>query len=288
MELVFLGSGPVALKSLHLLSRHQEIEAIITKPSTEDDFKKHFSDIPIYTVTNKHDLDNLIQSTKFRSKIAVLIDFGIIVSSQVINYFPKGIINSHFSLLPQWRGADPISFAILSGQQSSGVSLMLIDEGMDTGKILVQKSIKIPEKANINTLTDILINLSDNLLKDNISKYIKDDIKPRNQPHADRATYSRKLQKIDGKIDWHKPAAEIEREIRAYYTWPKSYTKINNIEVIVRQAEVLNSQGNAGEYRSTKNSLIIFCGQDALSITTLQPAGKKEMPVSAFLAGYKI
>ncbi len=288
MGLVFFGSGPVALESLKLLIKHQTIETIITKPSTKDQFESQFPNIPVLVASNKLELDKLITTYKFQSGIGVLIDFGIIISNRVINYFPKGIINSHFSRLPQWRGADPITFALLSGQKSTGVSLMLIDEGMDTGKILVQKSVKIPNDANSITLTDILIKLSDELLNIYLDKYIKNEIKPRNQSHPDRATYSKKLEKSDGRIDWTKPAIEIEREIRAYYSWPKSYTKIKNFDVIIKSADVVNFQGKSGDYKVDKKSLIIYCGQDALSITSLQPVGKKQMPVSAFLAGYKI
>ena len=140
---VFFGSGPVAARSLELLLAHQEVEAIVTKPTTFQEMTDIAGSIPVYTVANRRELDELMSNETFKSTLGILIDFGIIVSKKVIDTFKLGIINSHFSVLPQWRGADPISFAILSGQPTTGVSLMLLDEGMDTGKILVTRSIPI-------------------------------------------------------------------------------------------------------------------------------------------------
>src|SRR5688572_20047531 len=126
VKIVFFGSGPVAAESLRLLGQSFEIEAIVTKPSTTREMGAAAGSARLLTVENRHELDVLISEHPFESEVGVLIDFGIIVSQKVIDYFPKGIINSHFSLLPEWRGADPITFSILSGQKKTGVSLMLL------------------------------------------------------------------------------------------------------------------------------------------------------------------
>lgn len=147
-QTVFFGSGPVAAKCLELLAKHTEIEVVITKPRPPH----HRGDVPVITLAeklglpiltagNKKELDALVASHQFASEYAILIDFGIIVSQKVIDVFPRGIINSHFSLLPKLRGADPITWAIANGDEKSGVSLMLIDEGMDTGKLITQKTL---------------------------------------------------------------------------------------------------------------------------------------------------
>ncbi len=287
MELVFFGSGPVAKKCLQLLSRNFKIEAIVTKDSTLQMLSDASPKTPVFTANNKIELDKLIADSKFKSKVAVLIDFGIIVSNHVIGSFPFGIINSHFSILPEWRGADPITYTILSGQKSGGVSLMLIDQGMDTGQILVQKSIPVDNNDSIE-FTDRLISLSDELLSKYVPLYVDGTIKPRNQSHPDRATYSSKLTKADGKINWDKPAEVIEREIRAYIEWPKSYTKIGPLDVIIKKAKVTNKSGKSGTYeQTTNNQLLIYCGDKSLIIEELQPAGKKVMKTSDFLLGYK-
>lgn len=291
---IFFGSGPVAAQSLTLLAQHTNIEAVITKPTTVSEMTQAAPEgTPVHTVNTKAELDTLILQAQFNSTLGVLIDFGIIVSQVVIDSFKYGIINSHFSVLPQWRGADPISFAILSGQQTTGVSLMLIDQGMDTGKILVTKSIEIAAEETTPSLTTKLINLSDALLQEHISRYLSGDVTPRQQSHPDRATYSRKLSKNDGVIDWQKPADVIDREIRAFIEWPKSRTTLGGKDVIITKAHgipgnSLDSQpGDIEQSLLGDGILMIETGNGRLCVDEVKPAGKKEMPVRAFLAGYK-
>ena len=294
MELVFFGSGPVAAKSLELLSANFKIEAVVSKNILG---KQNASDIrdaakklnlPAYYPSNKNELAGIFQPEIFQSKMGVVIDYGLIIPESVINYFPLGIVNSHFSLLPELRGPDPITFAILKGLPATGVSLMLIDAGIDTGELLAQKSLPIDAGTTAPSLTDQLINLSDRLLTDTLPKYAANAIKPYPQDVRIEPTFTRKLTKEDGLIDWKKPAEIIEREIRAYIDWPKSYTQINGLDIIVTMAKVLDQQGKPGSYHADKDSLVFYCGRDALSVETLKPAGKKEMPVKAFLAGYHL
>lgn len=285
-SVVFFGSGPVAAQSLALLSDKFTVEAIITKPSTVYEMTEALPGVQVYTVSSRRELDELITATPLKSNLGVLIDFGIIVSRTVIDAFELGIINSHFSVLPEWRGADPISFAVLSGQKTTGVSLMLIDEGMDTGKVLVTKSIPVSSDETTPSLTAKLINLSDQLLDEYIPRYISGEVQPRSQSHPDRATYSRKLTKEDGIIDWQKPAVVIEREIRAFIDWPKSRTQLAGKDIVITSAHVREETGSPGTVSVHGKEVIVYCGKGALSIDTLKPAGKKEMPAKAFLAGY--
>lgn len=293
--IVFFGSGPVAAKSLKLLAKSFAIEAVITKPRAPH----HKGHVPVLDVTeelklptllaqNKQDLDRLIEGQSINSQLGVLIDFGIIVSQTVIDYFELGIVNSHFSLLPEWRGADPISFSILSGQNKTGVSLMLIDRGMDTGKLIAQRSVKLSDSITTPQLTNQLIELSDELLTEYLPRYVNKEITPRSQPHPSRATYSHKLTKQDGKIDWTKSAAQIEREIRAYQGWPGSHTSLLGKDVAITKASLTKARGIAGEIEVNKQSgiLIVFCGQNSLAIEQLKPAGKNEMSIKDFLSGY--
>lgn len=293
-QVVFFGTGPVAAKSLELLAQHTNIEAVITKPKpTHHKGSYPVIDIaeklglPIYYVENKKAVSELFQTAAFKSNVGILIDFGIIVTQNVIDYFQKGIVNSHFSLLPQWRGADPISFAILSGQKKTGVSLMLIDEGMDTGKLLASRVHHISQDSTTKHLTEELVALSDTLLKEYIPKYLAGDVMPRNQPHPDRATYSRKLTKEDGRIDWNKPAVELERQIRAFMQWPKSYTTLGTIDIIITRSRVYpNQQSVPGTIILEGKKLFVQTQSDWLEILELQPAGKKIMSASSFIAGY--
>lgn len=297
--IVFFGSGPVAAKSLELLAKNFKIEAVITKPRPPH----HKGDVPVLTIaeklnlpvqtaTNKQELDKLVGKNTLRSELAILIDFGIIVSRDVINYFPLGIINSHFSLLPLWRGADPITFSVLSGDTKTGVSLMLIDEGMDTGKLLTQKTFHLPKDITTPGLTEELIHLSDQLLSEYVPRYVRGDIKPHNQPHADRATYSRKLTKADGMIDWNKSAREIEREIRAFAGWPGSRTTLFGKDVILTQAYTVPSTPPAAKPGDTSiikeaRTLTVTTSDGSLLIQKLKPAGKREMTSKEFITGLK-
>ncbi|PID29587.1 hypothetical protein CR983_03710 [Candidatus Saccharibacteria bacterium] len=284
-QCVFFGSGPVAARSLELLSEHTAIEAVVTKPKPAHhrgeapviEFAETH-DLPLYTASTKSELDGLIQQTHFASRYAVLIDFGIIVSQSVIDTFALGIINSHFSLLPRLRGADPITWAIADGEPETGVSLMLIDDGMDTGKLLAQRSLSLDSSETAPTLTDTLIDLSDRLIREYVPQYLAGELSPYDQPHPDRATYSRKLTKADGVIDLSQPADVIERRIRAFVEWPQSRTRLGDIDVIVTQAHVSDEA----------TELSLPCGDGRyLAIDALKPSGKKEMPARAFLAGYR-
>lgn len=293
-SIVFFGTGPVAARSLELLAKEFTVEAVITKPTPAHHkypapvatIAEHLS-LPLYTAASKVELDTLIAQTKFKSKLGVIIDFGIIVSQQVIQAFPLGIVNSHFSLLPRWRGADPITYAIINGDTKTGVSLMLIDEGMDTGKLLTYRTLHMHPEETTVTLTSKLITLSNDLLSKYLPLYINGDIRPKQQPHPSRATYSHKISKQDGIIDWSLPAEQIERTIRGYIEWPGSRCTLAGLDCIVTKAHVVTMEDTPGTYIIHGNELVIFAGKNALSIDTIKPAGKKEMPIAAFLAGYK-
>lgn len=291
---VFFGSGPVAAESLRLLAEDFEIEAVVTKPRPQH----HKGDVPviriarslglpIHTVTNKRTLDELIATDPFESSVAILVDFGIIVSQKAIDYFTHGIINSHFSLLPEWRGADPITFAILSGQKITGVSLMMLVEAMDEGPILGYGVYELGPDTTTPTLTAGLITLSHALLVNIVPGYLNGSIAPQPQTTEIEPTYSRKITKEDGVINWQKAADQIEREIRGFIEWPKSHAVIASKEVIITKAHVVDFPGPPGTFDIINKQLVAYCGEKSLVIDSLKPAGKQEMTGQAFLAGHK-
>jgi len=292
--IVFFGSGPVAAESLRLLAQDFTIEAVVTKPRAAH----HKGDVPVLavadelglkaaTATDKKSLDALFAEKPFQSRVGILIDFGIIVSQAVIDYFPLGIINSHFSLLPEWRGADPITFSILSGQQRTGVSLMLLVAAMDEGPLLGYGEYDLPPAITTPKLTADLIQLSYELLKVIVPAYVAGQAAPRLQELSATPTYSRKLTKADGILDWHKPARRLEREIRAFIDWPKSRATLGHVEVIITGAHVSEHRGTPGEIVIDGKQLLVYCGEGALTIDKLKPIGKKEMTGESFIAGYK-
>lgn len=299
-NLVFFGSGPVAAASLDYLARHFEIEAVVTKPLPE----WHRGSAPvlemaqkrgwkIYTPQNKNQLDAIINNTNFSSQCGVVVDFGIIVSKKVIDTFAKGIINSHFSLLPEWRGADPITFSILSGQPTTGVSLMLINEGLDEGQLLATEEFTIPEDMTTPDLTHKLVDISNHLLLKIIPVYLQGKITPWAQAANTPPTYSRKLKKEDGNIDWNKTAIKIERHIRAFIGWPQStgvLTLPNNkkLSVIIAKAKLatIDVKITPGFVNYQTGHLLVGTSAGNLEILRLKIPGKREISSSEFARGY--
>lgn len=305
-RIVFFGSGSVAAQSLELLTKSFSIEAVVTKPKPSH----HRGDFPAVTVAEKHDLPIIyvrdkketsekIVTRQFESKVGVLIDFGIIVAQDVIDTFPLGIINSHFSLLPELRGADPITFAILSGQVRTGVSLMRLVPAMDEGDILAFGVQELGSDVTTPQLTEQLIRLSYSLLEHEIPRYLDGaqlfDQSEINTMVSDFAyptvpTYTRKLTKADGVLDLSKSAAQLEREIRAYAGWPGSRTTIADRDVVITAAHVSTGDINVNDVDVTafvaNKRLYLRAKDDLLVVDRLKPAGKPEMSASAFLAGH--
>lgn len=292
--IVFFGSGPVAAASLALLSNDFEIEAVITKPQPEH-HKEPFPvialaeklHINIMTANTQEELSSVFESHAFESQVGVIIDHGIIIEQKVIDTFKFGIVNSHFSLLPRWRGADPISFSILNGDQETGVSIMVIVDRLDEGDLLIQAKHSITSETTTPSLTNDLIQLSHKLLVASLPEYLDGTLTPFPQAN-EKPTYSHKLTKKDGVLDWNKPALQLDREIRAYLGWPRSRTSIAGIDIIITKAHPEPKSGAPGTLSTDNNTLAVYCNPGHLVIDMLIPAGKKEMPARAFLNGYNI
>ena len=287
--IVFFGSGPVAGKTLEgLLGAGFTFEAIITKPRAE----KHRGSVPVlefaeahgisvFTPINKMELSDLFTKQFFSSPAGLVVDYGIIIAKDVIEAFPKGIVNSHFSLLPQWRGADPITFSILSGQKETGVSLMIINEKMDEGLLIAQEKLSIKSDTTTPTLTRELITKSNSMIIKYLPKYLSNDIAPFAQSVEEPPTYSRKLTKEDGLLSLDKPADQLEREVRAFRGWPKSRISVfGKYPVIVTKARVASG--------SSDGAIVFTCANNTyLEITELIAPSGRTMSGPDFLRGYK-
>ena len=296
--IVFFGSSKVSLEALEALARSFKIEAVITKPDSRLHGRLHSPAVktwakahklPVKQPASAAELEKLMQNTqRFTSRIGVVIDYGLIIPTSVIEAFELGLVNSHFSLLPQWRGADPIRAAILSGQTTTGVSLMLITPEVDAGPLLTQAKLPIPPDATASSLTRQLSALNQRLLPRSLRQYIRGEISPLPQNPDQVPTYTRKLSKTDGVIDWQKPVVHLEREIRAYQGWPGSQAKLGGKPVIITQAHVVEQFGSPGQVFRSGRQLGVYGGQGALIIDRLKPAGGREMSGSAFLNGLKL
>lgn len=221
-----------------------------------------------------------------KAQLAVLAAYGRIIPQSVLDQFPIGIINVHPSLLPRHRGPTPIEQTILDGDAKTGVSIMRLTAGMDEGPIYKQKTLQLRGDESKTELVARLQQLGSELLVEVLPSIVSGTLKPRKQPHPDRATYSHLLTKEDGVIDWNKPAEQIEREIRAFAGWPSSHTTLAGREVIITKVRIVKISGTPGEVTIMDKELIIGAGKNSLAIEKLKPAGKKEMTGSDFVRGY--
>ena len=293
---LFFGNGPVAAASLQGFIDSfgkASVEAVVTKSRPP-----HHKDIapveqlatelglPTWFANTKQQLSELIAVKQPNSLLGIIIDYGVIVNAETIRFFQKGIINSHFSVLPEWRGADPITYSLLSGQLKTGVSIMLIDEGLDTGSLLATSDYTLNGTETGRELTDELVELSNKTIEHLLPLYIDGVVTPHEQQQT-VTTYSRKLTKQDGALLFTKTASELEREVRAFSGWPKSRTVIAGNDCVITIAKVAQKTLPLGTIEITpENTIIIGCRVASLEIIELQPAGKNKMPVSAFLNGY--
>lgn len=221
-----------------------------------------------------------------KAKIAVLAAYGRIIPQNVLDEFPLGIINIHPSLLPKYRGTAPIEQALLDGVAKTGVSIMRLTAGMDEGPVFKQQTVHLSGSETKAELTLKLQQLGAQLLLEALPGIASGELKPRQQPHPDRATYTRKITKADGELDLSKPAEVLEREIRAFAGWPKTRTKLAGIDVIITSTEVSVNSLKIGQVEIRDRQLLIGTSENSLRILKLKPAGKSEMTAESFLAGY--
>lgn len=233
------------------------------------------------TIISREDLRNL------KADIGVLVAYGNIVPQEIIDMFPKGIVNIHPSLLPKHRGSTPIESVILNGEHITGVSLMALSAKMDAGPVYAQEKVVLIGNETKQDLVRKFTKIGRDLLLANLPAILDGSLKP--QPQDDsQATYDQRITKEDGVIDWQKPALRLEREVRAYAGWPRSRTRIGDKEVVVTKAHVIKGDGEPGTIWRQGKSFGIYTAEGILLIDALIPAGKKEMSAEAFLAGYQV
>jgi methionyl-tRNA formyltransferase len=228
---------------------------------------------------------------EFRSHnadVAVVVAYGRILPETFLNAFNYGALNVHFSLLPKYRGAAPVNWAIVNGENETGVTVMQMDAGLDTGDILCQRSTPVGVTETSTELMQRLGDLGAELVSEALSQI--DSLIPIKQNDAE-ATSAPIMKKEDGLIDWHRTATEIERRIRGFQPFPSSYTFHDGLRLTLWQAEPVDaSEGEPGEIiEASGDRLIIACGRStAVRILEIQPEGKRRMPVRDFLNGAKL
>jgi methionyl-tRNA formyltransferase len=220
-----------------------------------------------------------------RPDLIVIVAYGQILPKTVLEIPPRGCVNVHASLLPRWRGAAPIQSAILHGDRETGVTTMFINERMDAGDIILQRPEPIRSDDTSGTLHNRLAALGAKLLVETVGLLAASNA-PRAPQDERRATYAKKISKEDGRIDWTKPAEEIERQIRAFNPWPSAYTFSGDTMLKLLRAEVVpEAKGKPGEVLP---GFIVATGHGGLKILELQPSGGRRLGAEEFLRGHRL
>jgi methionyl-tRNA formyltransferase len=298
---IFLGTPNFSVFSLKKLINSDDflISAVFTQKDKVKGRGKKLSFSPVKEIALKNNLTiyqpekikedlNLIQ--KIKPDIIVVVAYGQILPESILNIPKYGCINLHASLLPLYRGASCISAPILNNDKYTGVSIMKMDKGMDTGDIISQATIKLSSKETANELHDKLAKLGAKILVPCLKDYLNGKLKPKKQDDS-KASYVKLTEKSDGKINWQEPAIMIERKIRAYHPWPGTYCFLrNNQRLKIHQAKISQSQEKLeiGELSLKNKEILVGTGQANLSILKLQLAGQKSMLAPDFINGNKI
>lgn len=297
-RLIFFGTDAFSVPTLiRLLAENWDVVAVVTKPdspagrgqeTTMPAVKKLAlaKSIPVLQPEKLSEAAAEIQALKPRA--GVVAAYGKIIPASIIKLFPKGLINVHASLLPRWRGAAPIEAAILAGDPHTGISLMRIEPGLDTGPVFNTTKLQLSGKETRLELYEHLAELGAELLATKLHGILTGNIVPIPQDHA-HATHVGRLSKADGQVEWDKPSTTLEREIRAYLGWPGSHADVSGTQAVITAAHAVPKDGPHGTaYRTPSGELAVYTGSGSLVIDRLKPTGKREMTGPEFLSGHRL
>jgi len=297
MRIVFMGTAELSCASLEKLAGGGvgSVVAVVTQPDKPKGRDLQLAPSPVKVVAGRlnlpvlqpvkaRDEDFIGQLRELRPDLMVVVAYGQILPQRLLDVPPHGCLNVHTSLLPKYRGAAPIQWAIADGEPETGVTIMKMDAGLDTGPMLALRRTPILATDDSQTLHDRLAQLGADL-----PLYIAGKISPQPQP-ATSSTYAAKINKEDGRIDWHWPAAKIWNRLRAFTPWPGAFTFLPGEPkpqlLKIWKAEVVDRSASAGRVISAdKTGMVVGCGQGALRILELQREGGKRLRVDQFLAG---
>jgi methionyl-tRNA formyltransferase len=305
LRIVFMGTPELAAVSLRALFQSPEIQvaAAVTQPDQPKGRGLKLQPSPVKELALREKLAVLQperardeaflhQLGEIRPDLIVVAAYGHILPAGILDLPRFGCLNVHTSLLPKYRGAAPIQWAILNGETETGVTLMKMDAGLDTGAILAQDRTPIQPADNAQTLHDRLGALGAALLVKTIPGYVSGKIIPQPQPDSG-VSHAPKIRKQDGRIDWRQPATAVWNRVRGLFPWPGAFTQLadssRTLLLKIREAEVVAQPGEPGEILSAdKNGIVVGCGPGSLRILTLQPEGGRWMRAGEFLAGHAL
>jgi methionyl-tRNA formyltransferase len=301
LRIIFAGTPKFAVSALNALLQNKfEIIAVLTQPDRTSGRGMQLKQSPVKQLAMQNGLMILQpetlktaeiqkQLTAYEADLMVVAAYGIILPLPVLEIPRYGCLNIHASILPRWRGAAPIQRAIQAGDERTGITIMQMDAGLDTGDILLKKTCTIESQDTADTLHDRLANLGAEAIKEALVKLEQGKLHPIPQDNS-LSTYATKLNKEEARIDWSRDAVEIDRDIRAYNPYPGAGTLINNTHVKIWQAKINKENGRvSGEViEAQKNALVVACGKGSLRIEILQRPNAKAMSAGEFLQGFQI
>ncbi len=299
MRIVFMGTPDFAVPSLQaLIDAGHDVCAVYTQPDKPQGRKQILTAPPVKTLALEHDIpvfqpntlkneDEQARLRELSPEVIIVVAYGKLLPKAVLDIPPHGCINVHGSLLPRWRGAAPIQWAVIAGDEMAGVTTMQMAEGLDTGDMLLTYETKVGEKETAGELFDRLAQSGAELLTQTLVKL--DEITPRPQDDA-QSCYAHMLDKQMAVIDWSKSAHEIDCLIRGLNPWPVALTTLSGERLKVFAAEKANGNGEPGTVLEAdpKKGLTVACGEGALKLTEIQLVGGKRMKATDFLRGHAI
>ena len=307
MSLVFIGTPEFAVPSLRgLYAAGHEISAVVTQPDRPAGRGRLLAPspvkvaavelgLPVIQPESLRDANSVNQLRRLSPELMVAVAYGQILRRNVLEIPERGVLNVHPSLLPLYRGASPIPAAILAGDDETGVTIMLMDEGMDTGPMLAQRRALISPQDTAGSLAESLAELGAHLLVETLPKWLVGHITPERQDSS-AATVTRPLKKQDGAIDWSLPAVEIWRTVRGYNPWPGAHTQLNSELVHIWSAWPIETDSGAGPgvvvtipptapVEATAAAFAVQTGSGLLSVLEAQRSGRKRLPSDELLRG---
>jgi methionyl-tRNA formyltransferase len=293
-RIVFMGSPEFALPSLESLAGRYPVVGVVTQPDRPAGRGRKLAPPPVKVLAERLGLPvlqparlkeahALEQLQSWRPDLIVVAAFGQILRKEVLELPPYGCINVHASLLPRWRGAAPVQAAILHGDQETGITIMKMDEGLDTGPILSQRSLAINPEDTGGSLSERLARLGAELLADTLPGYLDGSLAP--VPQDERfVTFAPRLDKTAGALDFQQPAADLARLVRAYHPWPGAYTYLQEQRLKILKAHAANgSGGKPGETAISGGKPAFVTTDGLLVLDEVQLAGKLPVPGEVFL-----
>lgn len=298
-DVVFMGTPEFAVPSLEALIETQTVVGVVTQPDRPAGRGRKLRPSPVKVTAEEAGLP-LYQPPSLREREAaeplhrwapeaiVVAAFGQILRPHVLDLPPRGCINVHASLLPRWRGASPIQHALLAGDEKTGVSLMRMGVGLDTGPVYVQEAVPLRPGETAQTLHDRLAELGAEMLRAHLDAILSGKIAP--EPQDDEAaTYAPLIKKEDGRLDWTASAAQLDRRVRAMTPWPGAFTIWNEQRLKILAARPLEEgappAGEPGDVTGDEEAVVVVTGEGGLRLLEVQLAGKEAMPAAAFVRG---